>query len=703
MGDHSQAANQDEGDDSCKRSMHSLTMEPLSHGKEEKPITLRLIVEGSITVDPVGDVSFNVDEMSQTSTLKIGQESLILQTNETSNPLQWAVTGDVTPLTVSSNILKKMTLTKMTVSQPKTREAESSQELMPQKSTPKRSLSTSKEVEKDDGLLTAQSSAYERLHLGLLMTIINLICNNIKLAIITTIWISTFLSSFDTSSDLFMTNFYLSQGLTTLAIMVMMSDYLPGIVVLMHHINSENWKVSSLKDKCLAVLALACHPFSLLMTNIMWLLNIFDEQSHRLARLSAILHGGIEAPLQFLVFVYGFSKGIIPLPWINSTSIVDRNDNILSLGKLSILSLVLTTISLLKSANDTFEIISFVGQLFATVYALINLIFRLLSIGYVAIYLEIFAIPFLVITWLAIYLILMRQHEKNKHCTSTISTMAVAIFLPICISRSPERFQIREPKEIEEKKKEIETNTDIRKRLSVWISIITNPIILLADTTVYILLQYTEFNHDNVWSNKQMVQFYGYFLCPMFLLAMLASISFYPLERGNNFGERMRNKAATKLQKLFTILSLIGVIVVTILFTLSSERLDRTSGVFVSQTNELVVVEAVSNGPFSGCNDAEIPRCENITVRDSNFRTTNLIEGTWYVSPKINLGTIEDRKTAIYKLNEIEHWKIQAPTELTDSSPHCKRCLVKSVSCDQLLDKITDVQKCEGKLLSLSM
>ena len=200
-----------------------------------------------------------------------------------------------------------------------------------------------------------------------------------------------------------------------------------------------------------------------------------------------------------------------------------------------------------------------------------------------------------------------------------------------------------------------------------------------------------------------MEQFYGYFLSPMFVLAMLACISFYPLEKGNNFGERMRNKAATKLQKLFTILSLIGVIVVTILFPLSSERLDRASGVFVSQNNELIVVEAVSKGPFSGCDNGKIPQCGNITVTNNNFRTNDLIEGAWYVSPEINLGSIEDRRTAIYKLNEIEHWETQAPTELTNYSPHCKRCLVKSISCDQLLDKITDVQKCDGRFSSLSM
>ena len=126
MGDHSQAANQDESDDSCKGSMHSLTTEPLLHGKETKPIILRLIVEGYITIDPMGDVSFNVDEMNQSSTLKIGQESIILKATEISKPLQWTVTCGVDPLTVSDNILKKATLTKLTISQ--TRESESSED-----------------------------------------------------------------------------------------------------------------------------------------------------------------------------------------------------------------------------------------------------------------------------------------------------------------------------------------------------------------------------------------------------------------------------------------------------------------------------------------------------------------------------------------------------------------------------------------------
>ena len=162
------------------------------------------------------------------------------------------------------------------------------------------------------------------------MTFIKLICRNIKLAVITTIWITTIFSSCDTSSDLLVTYNYWTEGLKEMAIVVVLSDYLPGIVVLMHHVSSEQWRKSNFSGHGLAVLKLALklalHPFSLLVTHIMWLPKIFSHQSHRLARMSLLLHGGLEAPLQLIILMFGFSKAYLPLPWENSVPIVDQND-----------------------------------------------------------------------------------------------------------------------------------------------------------------------------------------------------------------------------------------------------------------------------------------------------------------------------------------------------------------------------------------
>ena len=113
-----------------------------------------------------------------------------------------------------------------------------------------------------DSKLNASITVYDRLHLGLLMTLIKLVCKNIKIAVVTTICITTFLSGFDTTSDLYMVLFYLSQGLTILALSVILSDYISGLVVLLHYMNSEEWRNSCVKDKVFALLVLGSHPFS---------------------------------------------------------------------------------------------------------------------------------------------------------------------------------------------------------------------------------------------------------------------------------------------------------------------------------------------------------------------------------------------------------------------------------------------------------
>ena len=112
----------------------------------------------------------------------------------------------------------------------------------------------------------------------------------------------------------------------------------------------------------------------------------------------------------------------------------------------------------------------------------------------------------------------------------------------------------------------------------------------------------------------------------------------------------------------------------TTIFSLSVQKLDRSAVVFINKQNELTVLEVVSSKYLSGCDDAVISKCQNISLKSSNFRTTHLTEGIWYVSKDILVRQIEDRKTAIYKLDTIDYWKTQAPTELKDALAHCKRC-----------------------------
>ena len=199
------------------------------------------------------------------------------------------------------------------------------------------SLENINEIQSEEGRdPTNTDEPYQNLALGLIMTLAFRLCGNVRTAAITAIVLTIFVSSFDTSSDLFLTIFYLSQGLTTLSVLVLLCDYFPGIAVLAHHMSSDSWNNSTIKEKTYAILALACQPFSLLITNIVWFLDVSNKHNHRLARLSTVLHGCLEAPMQFIILLYAQSKGIIPLPWMQSISVMDSNDNVLYLSLIHI-------------------------------------------------------------------------------------------------------------------------------------------------------------------------------------------------------------------------------------------------------------------------------------------------------------------------------------------------------------------------------
>ena len=402
--------------------------------------------------------------------------------------------------------------------------------------------------------------------------------------------------------------------------------------------------------------------------------------------------------MQFIIFIYAFSLGYLPLPWSQSTSISDRNGNILFLGKISILSLVLTLVSLLKAAMETFEIDSIVDQVWAAIYALLNLAFRIAGIAFIVIYLDIFSVPFFVVIFSVIYFILMKNREKNKEGTSSISTLAVSLCLPICISRSPELFQIKDletdENKIIENKREGEKRLKNRVTVSIWIALSTNPLILLVDAIVFVLLDQNLLKQDSVWTNQQCKDFFIYFLCPFFGLSMFVSMVFYPLSA--------KKTVLGILKKVFsilvTILCFLGAIAVTIRFALVVEKLNRSSLVFVNNDNEIVLLQVIHKGNSTSCNDNGIFGCPNTAWNYTNFRTTHMIEGVGYVSEKIKKTDIEDKNFVFYDLDCIHYWENDAPSNITALAPHCKKCAINSILCrHQLLGKITGIQNCDGK------
>ena len=267
---------------------------------------------------------------------------------------------------------------------------------------------------------------------------------------------------------------------------------------------------------------------------------------HRLARMSTILHASLEAPLQFLVLCFSYSKGLLPLPWSQSTNYVDRHGNIIPLGKVSLMALVMTCISLLKGSNETVETTSLIKRAWANIYIAISLYF---SILYNIIYFEYISVVFIFLLFVTNYLVLLYHNETNRKWASTIASLFVSIFLPVCIARDPERYQIKERNENSNETADqriMTENEENSKELAFWLSIFANPISLLADASVFLCVKYTDYKHATIWSDVQLEQSFTLFLLPLFCISMLASFAYSPyLEKESdphrNFGIQQKN------------------------------------------------------------------------------------------------------------------------------------------------------------------
>jgi hypothetical protein len=341
-----------------------------------------------------------------------------------------------------------------------------------------------------------------------------------------------------------------------------------------------------------------------------------------------------------------------------------------------------------------FEIESMWEKLWATIYALTNLIFRISSTVYLVIYFEIFALPFFILVLVVNYIVLMKHNETNREWNSTISSLMVSFVFPICISQDPERFQIHNEVENGTNRPNTPDHNEmgVKKRISFWMAICSNPVLFLGDVSVYLCLNYSNYVHDNLWTNSQLSQFFLYFLLPMFFFTILANFSLANiLEEGattNTFWE-----------KVLACASLIGVIAVSVLFGVFVDKLTRTSLLYVSKQNELTIIEVVGKGSFGKCDNGTIIKCNNLIFNNSNYRMVNMKHGVAYVDSHptvmIDISLINNNSTTFYDITKLQYWKTEAPEELKNSA-YCKRCIDESPICNRMLRRIHDTEDCKG-------
>ena len=158
--------------------------------------------------------------------------------------------------------------------------------------------------------------------------------------VVLALMINTMVASSDTFSDLMVVLFLYNAEFREMAFVVGVCDIIPGIVIFCHHFRSKEWTESSFYVRGFFLLSLLLQPFSLLITNVMWLLNIQSTHYHHLAKLSGIIHGSFESPCQVLILLYLIGKGYLQIPWKESVVLSDTRGNSVRLGPIGAMRII---------------------------------------------------------------------------------------------------------------------------------------------------------------------------------------------------------------------------------------------------------------------------------------------------------------------------------------------------------------------------
>ena len=480
-------------------------------------------------------------------------------------------------------------------------------------------------------------SIYEKLHLGLLHTILSMFIKNAQVLILLLVGLNMTVGSSDTWSDVMVFVYLIRAEFYEYAMCVGVIDMLPGIVIFLHHCNTDTWRQSSKFFRLFCLLLIPLQPFSLFIVHITWLINIGSPHWHNLAKMSTLIHGSFETPCQTILLLFLMGRGVLQIPWEENTVVTDRYNNQLPLGKIGTISLAICSLSLLKASVDSIEFDGIRQTLNGLIFSVINLCFRVPALAIAAIYLDMWVVIVFVTLFLitgTTFLYLKGSHDTTFFKATT--SVAFSIFLPICASRYPFEAQLITMKDARRSNNTMNVEKDMKRKISCIVSLLTLPIIYISNILVYLMVKHLDFKTDAniVISNLQLEQIILYYISPMFVMSVLSSAIFYP--------SKAFTAKTNVFRKFLKYSALIGAIAIFITATVMTQKRRTTILGYMDESNILKVFQATSVGPIKNCdyNRRDYVECHDIQFTVSNVnRLLNLSESSVYISSKINEST----------------------------------------------------------------
>ena len=566
----------------------------------------------------------------------------------------------------------------------------------------------------------SSNNKYTRYNLGLLHSFLLWVLKNSMASLLLAIAFNALLNTSDTASDIGMFKLLLSRDFGILAFILLGIDFLPGILVNIHHVTSSTWKKISRRQRIGSVALLLLQPFSVMLTSFVWMLDIENDYYHYLSRLSTIIHGHLESPLQFVFFFYLWSKGYMRTPLEETSIFIDRNGNYLPFGNIAgTFSLSFTISGMVKGALDTFE--SNDSKFKFLTFSSVNMVFRIFSLAfYVQFYDHVVYISFLVLPIMLINAILFsRRAEHHGKGISVISSLICSVVVPVSTTEKPHLYQITlDSLSKEERTKEEESRkklSDEMRRNSALLSFCTSPIFLLADLAVVIVVNYGSYKNDSVWTNTQLSSWFLVFFLPTFFMAMLSALSMYRNEdKSNEIDKEASGESKTCMDKLKNApkllknhisknyLSDISVLGMIIIIAIHASSVPSTNSYLLGyeDQHELNLFEARTNFDLARyCRDNICSlNKEDSQFRNQDYRKINYLEDNIiYVDEKINASKLPTKFRLIVDALD---WNDIVAKNVDHKI--CKRCLLASnpqhQRCTTLSFEGWNIRNCQGKI-----
>ena len=386
-----------------------------------------------------------------------------------------------------------------------------------------------------EGTFSAEENGnrWDQIDLGLLLAIVVCLSNNglsTRAKIILAMVINMTISSGDTISDICIAIFLFTEGFWKWGIAVIVVDYVPGWVVLLSNIKLKPWKNVRITRGTIAMILISLiSPISTPFFQLRWLCKFNCKSTstfnhaHFNARLGELVSAVFESPLQIVLLLVMYAKGILPVPWNTDSTIRDSLGNELNLGPVpGVFSMSLSLISVLKGSIAISEATCPGEKLAVCVYTLCTIIFRTLSFTLFIIYFNEWSVLIVVIVMLATIVVIIRFDKDKKVDVSMLTTVLISVFMPTAVAKRPEAKQRKSNANKRDK------NAENRIILTRKISSITAPLIILFDILLLVILEYLpeyRIACDIVLPKHTSILLLTFFLVPIGAFSFIAGLS----------------------------------------------------------------------------------------------------------------------------------------------------------------------------------